>query len=155
MEVWRVVESAGTHGSNQARTVDGGGPGGWPRAMGFLRAARVAVFLLLVAALLWAAVGFVAYVVGSGLAPASFYAHFRSVLDGALLLLIALELLHLVGNPAPANVVQLLVVMITREMLLHQHSGVYDLFGVAAVAGLFAVRRYLLADGEEGRGNPS
>ena len=132
--------------------VVGGGPWGWPRAMGLLRGARVAVFLLLAVALLWAAVGFVAYVVGLGLGPASFYGHFRSVLDGALLLLIALELLHLVGNPAPANVVQLLVVMITREMLLHQHTGIYDLFGVAAVAGLFAVRRYLLAGGGEGGG---
>ncbi len=126
---------------------DGSGSWGWPRAMGLLRTARAGVFLLLVAALLWAAVGFVSHVVGLGLGPALFYSHFRHVLDGALLLLIALELLHLVADPAPANVVQLLVVMITREMLLRQHSGIYDLFGVAAVAGLFAVRRYLLADG--------
>lgn len=105
---------------------------------------RVGVAGVVVLAIFLAGVGYLSEVVVLAAHPVRLFGMFRSVLDGALLLLIAVELLYLIWDPTPARVVHLLVVMIAREMLLQQRNGVNDLLGVLGIGVLFAVRRYLV-----------
>jgi len=67
----------------------------------------------------------------------------ETILSNILLLIIGIELAILLIRRTPESLVEVMFFVVARKMLIKSDS-VYDLLvGVAAIAGLFAVRKYL------------
>lgn len=75
--------------------------------------------------------------------PPYTYDLFNSLLGHALLLVIGLELAGMLIRHTPGSVIEILMFAIARKILIFsQHTYEY-LLGVAAVAAIFAIRKYL------------
>lgn len=68
---------------------------------------------------------------------------FKDILADILLLVVGIELAIMLIRRTPESLVEVMFFVIARKMLI-QSDGTFDLLiGVAALAGLFAVRKYL------------
>lgn len=76
------------------------------------------------------------------------YAQFNDLLGQILLLVIGVELVVMLSLHIPGALIEVLLYAIARKLLLLPKSeGMLDLlFGIMAIAGLFAIRKYLLTD---------
>lgn len=72
-----------------------------------------------------------------------FYINFETLFSNILLIIIGLELAILLIRRSPESLVEVMFFIVARKMLI-KAEGIWDLLiGVAAIAGLFAVRKYL------------
>ena len=71
---------------------------------------------------------------------------FTSFLKYVIDMIIGIELVHLLCHPNLDNVVEILLVAITREIVLAEMSPLGLLCGVVCIAILFAVRKFLFVD---------
>jgi hypothetical protein len=77
------------------------------------------------------------------LGGSEFYHTFEGLLSNVLLIIIGVELAILLVRRSPESLVEVMFFVVARKMLVKSHS-IWDLvIGVAAIAGLFAVRKYL------------
>ena len=76
------------------------------------------------------------------------YEQLNSLLGQILLLVIGVELVVMLSLHLPGALIEVLLYAIARKLLLlPKTSGMIDLlFGIIAIAGLFAIRKYLLTD---------
>lgn len=76
------------------------------------------------------------------------YSQLNDMLGQILLLVIAVELVVMLSLHIPGALLEVLLYAIARKMLLLPKSGGMGeiLLGVVAIAGLFAIRKYLLTD---------
>ena len=76
------------------------------------------------------------------------YSQLNDLLGQILLLVIAVELVVMLSLHIPGALLEVLLYAIARKLLLlPKNSGMGDLLlGIIAIAGLFAVRKYLLSD---------
>lgn len=72
-----------------------------------------------------------------------FYHGFEAALSNILLLIIGIELAILLIRRSPESLVEVMFFVVARKMLIQSHKVWELLIGVAAIAGLFAVRKYL------------
>lgn len=71
---------------------------------------------------------------------------FHDFLEYVIDMVIGIELIHLLCHPNLDNVVEVLLIAITRETVLYTEGPLAMLTGVAAIAILFAIRKYLFID---------
>lgn len=72
------------------------------------------------------------------------YDLFQGFMAHTLLLVIGLELALMLLRHTPSSIVEVLIYALARKLLIHADTA-YELFiGVAALAGLFAIRKYLM-----------
>lgn len=76
---------------------------------------------------------------GSG----DFYHTFEDILSDILLIIIGVELAILLIRRSPESLVEVMFFVVARKMLLKSHTQWDLVIGVSAIAGLFAVRKYL------------
>lgn len=76
------------------------------------------------------------------------YSQFNDLLGQILLLVIGVELVVMLSLHIPGALIEVLLYAIARKLLLlPKTEGMLDLLlGVIAIAGLFAIRKYLLSD---------
>ena len=76
------------------------------------------------------------------------YEQLNSLLGQILLLVIGVELVVMLSLHLPGALIEVLLYAIARKLLLlPKTSGMIDLLlGIIAIAGLFAIRKYLLTD---------
>ena len=72
-----------------------------------------------------------------------FYHTFEGLLSNILLIIIGVELAILLIRRSPESLVEVMFFVVARKMLIQSHAIWELLIGVAAIAGLFAVRKYL------------
>lgn len=79
------------------------------------------------------------------------YTQLNSFLAEALLLVIGIELVVMLSLHIPGVLLEVLLYAIARKLiLLPKTSGMIDLLlGIVAIALLFAIKKYLLTDGEK------
>jgi hypothetical protein len=78
---------------------------------------------------------------------AKFTSSFQDVLSALLLLVVGVELAVLLILHRPESVVEIMFFVITRKVLIKTDS-VYELVAaVLAIAGLFAIQKFLMSDG--------
>lgn len=65
-----------------------------------------------------------------------------------LTIVVGLEFVRMLVDTTPANVLEVLTLAITRHVILSHDDPVSNLISVACVAGLFAIRRYLIRRNE-------
>ena len=77
-----------------------------------------------------------------------YYAEINSILHNLLTIVVGLEFVRMLIDTTPANILEVLTVAITRHVVLSHDDYWSNLACVACIAGLFAIRRYLVRRSE-------
>ena len=72
-----------------------------------------------------------------------FYQNFEGILSEMLLIIIGVELAILLIRRRPESLVEVMFFVVAKKMLVGSHDPLEILMGVAAIGGLFAIRKYL------------
>lgn len=83
------------------------------------------------------------HVTYESLTGGDFYHTFENILSDILLIIIGVELAILLIRRSPESLVEVMFFVVARKLLVKSHTQWDILIGVAAIAGLFAVRKYL------------
>ena len=70
------------------------------------------------------------------------------LLHNLLTIVVGLEFVRMLIDTTPANILEVLTVAITRHVVLTHEDPLSNLASVACIAGLFAIRRYLVRRSE-------
>ena len=74
----------------------------------------------------------------------------HNILHNLLTIVVGLEFVRMLIDTTPANILEVLTVAITRHVVLTHEDPVSNLMSVACIAGLFAIRRFLIPREELG-----
>jgi hypothetical protein len=100
----------------------------------------IAFFLLVVIA-----VKFVEIILGSFTDPVVFIDDdFKTILSTAFTLVIGVEFIKMLYKHTPESVIDVLLFAIARQTVIYYEGTVDLLIGVAALAGLFAAKKFLI-----------
>ena len=77
-----------------------------------------------------------------------YFADTHDVLHNLLTIVVGLEFVRMLIDTTPANILEVLTVAITRHVVLTHEDPISNLASVACIAGLFAIRRYLVRRSE-------
>ena len=72
----------------------------------------------------------------------------HNILHNLLTIVVGLEFVRMLIDTTPANILEVLTVAITRHVVLTHEDPLSNLASVACIAGLFAIRRYLIRRSE-------
>ena len=74
----------------------------------------------------------------------SYFPNSEDFLHSILALAVGLEFVRMLVDMTPANILEVLTVAIARQIILSHDDPLGLLVGVVCIAGIFAVRRYLI-----------
>ena len=77
-----------------------------------------------------------------------YFSDTHNVLHNLLTIVVGLEFVRMLIDTTPANILEVLTVAITRHVVLTHEDPISNLASVACIAGLFAIRRYLIRRSE-------
>lgn len=66
-------------------------------------------------------------------------------LQNILTIVVGLEFVRMLINLTPANTIEVLIVAIARQVIVDHNNSVSNLVCVACIAGLFAIRKFLIS----------
>jgi len=78
----------------------------------------------------------------------AYYADVSHMLHNLLTIVVGLEFVRMLIDTTPANILEVLTVAITRHVVLSHDDPWSNLACIACIAGLFAIRRFLIPRGE-------
>ena len=79
---------------------------------------------------------------------AGYFDDTHNILHNLLTIVVGLEFVRMLIDTTPANILEVLTVAITRHVVLTHENPLSNLMSVACIAGLFAIRRYLIRRSE-------
>ena len=79
---------------------------------------------------------------------AGYFSEVNHILHNLLTIVVGLEFVRMLIDTTPANILEVLTVAITRHVVLSHDDYWSNLACVACIAGLFAIRRYLIRRSE-------
>ena len=79
---------------------------------------------------------------------ANYFADVESMLHHLLTIVVGLEFVRMLIDTTPANILELLTVAITRHVVLSHDDPWSNVACIACIAGLFAIRRFLIRRSE-------
>jgi len=77
-----------------------------------------------------------------------YFADVNGMLHHLLLIVVGLEFVRMLIDTTPSNILEVLTVAITRHVILTHDDPLSNLACIACVAGLFAIRRFLIPQSE-------
>ena len=77
-----------------------------------------------------------------------YFSDVHHVLHNLLTIVVGLEFVRMLIDTTPANILEVLTVAITRHVVLTHEDPWSNIASVACIAGLFAIRRYLIRRSE-------
>ena len=77
-----------------------------------------------------------------------YFSHISNYLHNILTIVVGLEFVRMLIDTTPANILEVLTVAITRHVILSHDDPWSNLVCIACIAGLFAIRRFLIPRGE-------
>ena len=77
-----------------------------------------------------------------------YFSDIGHVLDNILTIVVGLEFVRMLIDTTPANILEVLTVAITRHVILSHDNALSNLASIACIAGLFAIRRFLIRRSE-------
>lgn len=75
---------------------------------------------------------------------AGYFTEVEHVLHNLLTIVVGLEFVRMLIDTTPANILEVLTVAITRHVILSHEDPRSNIASVACIAGLFAIRRFLV-----------
>lgn len=79
---------------------------------------------------------------------AGYFSDVEHVLHNLLTIVVGLEFVRMLIDTTPANILEVLTVAITRHVILSHDDPWSNLACIACIAGLFAIRRFLIRRSE-------
>ena len=79
---------------------------------------------------------------------AEYFSDVNSMLHHLLLIVVGLEFVRMLIDTNPSNILEVLTVAITRHVVLTHDDPLSNVACIACIAGLFAIRRYLIRRSE-------
>ena len=79
---------------------------------------------------------------------ATYFEETSHILHNLLTIVVGLEFVRMLIDTTPANILEVLTVAITRHVVLEHDDYWSNLACVACIAGLFAIRRFLIRRSE-------
>ena len=73
-----------------------------------------------------------------------YFVHASNMLHNLLTIVVGLEFVRMLIDTTPANILEVLTVAITRHVVLSHSDPWSNIASVACIAGLFAIRRFLV-----------
>lgn len=70
-------------------------------------------------------------------------------LESAMTLAIGIEFVKMLCTHTPGTIIEVLLFATSRQMIVEHLNGTETLLGIAAIAGLFAIRKYLFCNFDE------
>ena len=98
------------------------------------------IAIVALGALLWT----LALEVHSMFTVVGYFADASHMLHNLLTIVVGLEFVRMLIDTTPANILEVLTVAITRQIVLNHSNPWADMAMVACIAGLFAIRRFLV-----------
>ena len=77
-----------------------------------------------------------------------YFSNVENLLHNLLTIVVGLEFVRMLIDTTPANILEVLTVAITRHVILSHNDYWSNLVCIACIAGLFAIRRYLIRRSE-------
>ncbi len=77
-----------------------------------------------------------------------YFATINTYLHNILTLVVGLEFVRMLLDMTPANTLEVLIVAIARQVILSHENPWSNVASVLCIAGLFAIRRFLIPKGE-------
>ena len=77
-----------------------------------------------------------------------YFSDIGNVLHNILTIVVGLEFVRMLIDTTPANILEVLTVAITRHVILSHDDALSNLASIACIAGLFAIRRFLVRRSE-------
>ena len=77
-----------------------------------------------------------------------YFSNVENLLHNLLTIVVGLEFVRMLIDTTPANILEVLTVAITRHVILSHNDPWANVASVACIAGLFAIRRYLIRRSE-------
>ena len=81
-------------------------------------------------------------------AGSEYFADVNHMLHNLLTIVVGLEFVRMLIDTTPANILEVLTVAITRHVVLSHDNPWSNVASIACIAGLFAVRRFLIRRSE-------
>lgn len=78
----------------------------------------------------------------------AYFADVNGMLHHLLLIVVGLEFVRMLIDTTPSNILEVLTVAITRHVILTHDDPLSNVACIACVAGLFAIRRFLIPHSE-------
>ena len=78
----------------------------------------------------------------------AYFEDVHNMLHNLLTIVVGLEFVRMLIDTTPANILEVLTVAITRHVVLSHENPWSNVASIACIAGLFAVRRYLIRRSE-------
>jgi len=78
--------------------------------------------------------------------PIDTYDVFQKFLGHVLLLVVGVELVAMLIMHTPGSVIEVLLYAVARNMLIGSKGNFDFILGIASIAGIFAIRKFLFAD---------
>ena len=79
---------------------------------------------------------------------AAYFSNVETLLHHILTIVVGLEFVRMLIDTTPANILEVLTVAITRHVVLSHDDPWSNVACIACIAGLFAIRRYLVRPSE-------
>lgn len=76
---------------------------------------------------------------------AGYFTTLDNYLKTILSIVVGLEFVRMLIDLTPANTIEVLIVAMARQVILHHDDPVSNLVSVVCIAGLFATRRFLIS----------
>ena len=77
-----------------------------------------------------------------------YFADIHNYLHNILTILVGLEFVRMLIDMTPANTLEVLIVAIARQVIIAHDNPLSNVASVLCIAGLFAIRRYLIRRNE-------
>ena len=77
-----------------------------------------------------------------------YFADTHNMLHNLLTIVVGLEFVRMLIDTTPANILEVLTVAITRHVVLSHDDPISNMACIACIAGLFAIRRFLIRRSE-------
>ena len=97
---------------------------------------------------LFVLVGMLALELFRMLTISGYFANLDDYLHTILTIVVGLEFVRMLLDMTPANTLEVLIVAIARQVILSHDDPLSNVACVLCIAGLFAIRRYLIPKGE-------
>ena len=78
----------------------------------------------------------------------TYFDSINTYLHNILTLVVGLEFVRMLLDMTPANTLEVLIVAIARQVILSHNNPWSNVASVLCIAGLFAIRRFLIPKGE-------
>ena len=91
-------------------------------------------------------VGLLVYEIYKMFTVENYFANSDTFLHAVLTIVVGLEFVRMLINLTPANTIEVIILALSKSIIVHHDNAISNIAFVICIAGLFAVRKFLVSD---------